>query len=57
MADQTAINESIAMMFYFMNARTNAGWEDPEAYRVYGREYDKWCDIYNTLFNTIYRSF
>lgn len=57
MADQTAINESIAMMFYFQNARTNAGWEDYEAYQVYGREYDKWCDIYNTLFNTIYRSF
>lgn len=57
MADQTAIHESIAMMFYFQNARVNAGLDDYEAYKVYGREYDKWFGIYNTLFNTIYRRY
>ena len=56
MADQTALYESIAMMHYFRNARTKAGMDDWHAYTIYVEEYDKWFDIYTTLFNTIYGS-
>lgn len=57
MADQTALHEAIAMMNYFMNARTKAGIHDWHAYTIYGEEYDKWLGIYQTLFDTIYRRY